>query len=91
MKENNFKLIKNLEAKSQSSKSSSTNNNFKITYSGDCRPTEDLVVHGNKSDVLIHECTFDNSFYRNIKIIKDIDRLHDFEYYKRTGMRRTKS
>ena len=35
--------------------------------------------------------TFDNIFHSNKNmIIKDIDRLHDFEYYKRTGMRRKK-
>lgn len=36
--------------------------NFKLVYSGDCRPSNDLVKIGQNCDLLIHECTFDNAF-----------------------------
>ncbi|KAK5069631.1 hypothetical protein LTR64_008312 [Lithohypha guttulata] len=35
-------------------------NGFKISYSGDCRPSADFVNIGHGSDVLIHEATFDD-------------------------------
>jgi ribonuclease Z len=34
---------------------------YKLVYSGDCRPTKLLSDIGKNCDVLIHECTFDNS------------------------------
>lgn len=34
---------------------------FKLVYSGDCRPSKDLVRVGKDCDLLIHECTFDNA------------------------------
>lgn len=33
---------------------------FKISYSGDARPSEDFVMIGQDSDLLIHEATFDH-------------------------------
>ena len=33
---------------------------FKVTYSGDCRPSVNLVNEGMDSDLLIHEATFDD-------------------------------
>ena len=33
-------------------------NGFKVTYSGDCRPSANLVLEGLESDLLIHEATF---------------------------------
>lgn len=38
------------------------NSVFKLVYSGDCRPSADLVKMGKNCDLLIHECTFDNAF-----------------------------
>ncbi|RNA44962.1 ribonuclease mitochondrial [Brachionus plicatilis] len=35
---------------------------FKLVYSGDCRPSDDLVKIGKNCDLLIHECTFDDAF-----------------------------
>ncbi|CAF0729062.1 unnamed protein product [Brachionus calyciflorus] len=37
-------------------------NHFKLVYSGDCRPTEELVDFGKNCDLLIHECTFDDAY-----------------------------
>lgn len=34
--------------------------NYKLVYSGDCRPSDELVEHGKDCDLLVHECTFDN-------------------------------
>jgi ribonuclease Z len=34
---------------------------FRLVYSGDCRPSENLVALGKDCDLLIHECTFDNT------------------------------
>lgn len=34
---------------------------FKIAYSGDCRPNSYFVENGKDCDLLIHECTFDDS------------------------------
>jgi ribonuclease Z len=39
------------------------NQGCKIVYSGDCRPTENLVEIGKDADLLIHEATF----YDNMK------------------------
>jgi ribonuclease Z len=33
----------------------------KIVFSGDCRPSLDLIKHGENADVLIHEATFFSS------------------------------
>lgn len=33
---------------------------FTLSYSGDARPSEDFVIAGKKSDLLIHEATFDH-------------------------------
>jgi ribonuclease Z len=35
-------------------------NGFKLTYSGDCRPSDKLVEIGQDSTVLLHEATFDD-------------------------------
>ena len=37
-----------------------TQNGFKITYSGDCRPSNELVRAGKNCTVCIHEATFDD-------------------------------
>lgn len=37
-----------------------TNNDFKVTYSGDCMPSGNLIEIGRDSDILIHEATMDN-------------------------------
>jgi ribonuclease Z len=37
------------------------NNNFKIVYSGDCRPSNSLIFPGMNCDILIHESTFDDT------------------------------
>ena len=34
--------------------------NFKVSYSGDCRPSKKFISMGRDSTVLIHEATFDN-------------------------------
>ncbi|CAN0546498.1 unnamed protein product, partial [Laminaria digitata] len=34
---------------------------WKLVYSGDCRPSEALVREGKGAAVLIHEATFDES------------------------------
>lgn len=34
---------------------------FKIVFSGDCRPSDNLIRIGSNCDVLIHEATFDDS------------------------------
>lgn len=34
----------------------------KIVYSGDCRPSEDLIREGQNCDLLIHESTFEDTF-----------------------------
>ncbi len=34
---------------------------FKLVFSGDCRPSDELVKAGKDCDLLIHECTFDNA------------------------------
>lgn len=33
---------------------------FKLVYSGDCRPSEELIKLGYDCDLLIHEATYDN-------------------------------
>jgi ribonuclease Z len=33
---------------------------FKVAYSGDCRPSEELIIAGHGSDLLIHEATFED-------------------------------
>lgn len=38
-----------------------TQNGFKMTYSGDCRPSKELVRAGKKCTVCIHEATFDDA------------------------------
>lgn len=35
-------------------------NGFKFSYSGDCRPSEQFARIGARSDVLVHEATFDD-------------------------------
>ena len=35
-------------------------NGFKVSYSGDCRPSRDLAAIGKGSTVLVHEATFDD-------------------------------
>lgn len=35
--------------------------NFKIVYSGDCRPSNSLIYPGMNCDILIHEATFDDT------------------------------
>lgn len=36
------------------------NDGWKVTYSGDSRPSADLVKHGMNSTLLIHESNFTN-------------------------------
>ena len=38
-----------------------THNDYKIVYSGDCRPSKDLIAAGRMCNLLIHEATFDDS------------------------------
>ncbi|KAH9093307.1 hypothetical protein Ae201684P_008963 [Aphanomyces euteiches] len=39
---------------------------FKLVFSGDCRPCDALIQHGNNADLLIHEATFEGA---NLPII----------------------
>ncbi|KAI8899935.1 beta-lactamase-like protein [Globomyces pollinis-pini] len=39
----------------------SQTNGFKISYSGDCRPSNNFITVGMDSDVLIHEATMDDT------------------------------
>jgi ribonuclease Z len=43
---------------------------FNLVYSGDCRPSNDLIKAGKDCDLLIHECTFDNSSYERAVEVK---------------------
>jgi ribonuclease Z len=36
---------------------------FKLSYSGDCRPSEELIIAGSGSDLLIHEATFEDELH----------------------------
>lgn len=45
-----------------------TEGDWKLVYSGDCRPCEDLVREGKGAAVLIHEATFDES-KQQVKIL----------------------
>lgn len=38
-------------------------NGLKVVYSGDCRPSTELVACGQGCDLLIHEATFDDSLH----------------------------
>lgn len=38
-------------------------NGFKVSYSGDCRPSREFVKIGQGSTLLIHEATFDDELY----------------------------
>ena len=40
-------------------------NQIKISYSGDCRPSMDLIQIGKDSDILIHEATFDDNMIQD--------------------------
>ena len=42
-------------------------NGFKISYSGDCRPSKDFVKIGKGSTVLVHEATFDDDLAGDAK------------------------
>lgn len=44
-----------------------SNHGWKITYSGDCRPTPGLVVDGKDSTLCIHEATFQSSMLDQAK------------------------
>lgn len=44
------------------------NETVKITYSGDCLPSDDLVSIGQNSDVLIHEATMEDDLVREAHI-----------------------
>lgn len=60
--------------------------NDKMTFTSNIISSNDKIDSNCKN----YE-TFDNIFHSNKNmIIKDIDRLHNFEYYKRTGLRRKK-
>ena len=60
--------------------------NDKMIFTSNIISSNDKFISNRKN----YE-TFDNIFHSNKNMImKDIDRLHDFEYYKRTGMRRKK-
>ncbi|MCJ1443946.1 MAG: hypothetical protein MMC23_004446 [Stictis urceolatum] len=43
---------------------------FKVSYSGDCRPSQDFVDIGQSSTVLIHEATFDDELKGDAKAKK---------------------
>ena len=45
-------------------------NNFKFSYSGDCRPSDQFCEIGQNSDVLVHEATFDDEMEKDAKIKK---------------------
>jgi ribonuclease Z len=45
-------------------KSKQDSKNFSILYSGDTRPTQNLLDIGKNCDLLIHECTFDNEYFK---------------------------
>lgn len=38
-----------------------TTNGYKLVYSGDCSPSNDLIKRGQNCDLLIHEATFEDS------------------------------
>eukprot|EP01132_Coremiostelium_polycephalum_P002816 gene2816-3501_t len=40
-------------------------NGYKLTYSGDTRPCEDLVMAGKDTDILIHEATFNDDMIKD--------------------------
>lgn len=46
----------------------SSNFGWKVTYSGDCRPTPDLACQGKNSTMLIHEATFQSSHLSQAKM-----------------------
>jgi ribonuclease Z len=54
--------IKNENEKDEAA-ASGDNNHFKLVFSADCRPSEQLIKAGKDCDLLIHECTFDNFNY----------------------------
>lgn len=41
---------------------------WKITYSGDCRPTDALIQEGMNSTVVIHEATFQSSMEKQARM-----------------------
>lgn len=45
-------------------------NGFKISYSGDCRPSKKFALIGQDSDVLIHEATFEDGLEGDAKAKK---------------------
>ncbi|KIV97065.1 hypothetical protein PV10_00862 [Exophiala mesophila] len=45
-------------------------NNFKFSYSGDCRPSDHFCEIGQNSDVLVHEATFDDEMQQDAKAKK---------------------
>jgi ribonuclease Z len=51
-----------IEFKTSNINTHNQSDSFKFIYSGDCRPTENLVKYGKECDFLLHECTFDNSY-----------------------------
>ncbi|KAI9291413.1 Metallo-hydrolase/oxidoreductase [Neoconidiobolus thromboides FSU 785] len=44
-----------------------TKDNFKLVYSGDTRPSDNLVQIGKEADVLIHEATMDDELAKEAK------------------------
>jgi ribonuclease Z len=47
---------------SSSEPAKTTNNSFRVAWSGDCRPSAKLAVIGENADLLIHEATFGAGF-----------------------------
>ncbi|KAJ3219425.1 hypothetical protein HDU67_001256 [Dinochytrium kinnereticum] len=43
---------------------------WKIVFSGDCRPNQNLIRHGSNASLLIHEATFENSLNAEAKARK---------------------
>jgi ribonuclease Z len=63
-------------------------NGFKVSYSGDCRPSRDFVRIGNGSTLLIHEATFDDELIGDAMAKKHCTTSEALDIGRQMGARR---
>ncbi len=73
----------------QSSTSSNGSKEFKLVFSGDCRPSDELAFVGKGCDLLIHECTFDNTEQEKAKKVNHSTIGEALEVSRRMGAKHT--